>query len=53
MMTAEVEVEAKSLKAAIKEVEENDALLDLSCDGSYLDYSFEVNEDVTTELNNT
>lgn len=52
-MVAEVKVRAKSLNEAIKLVDEDDGtIVNTSTDGNYLDDSFEVNREVTEELNN-
>ena len=52
-MVHEVDIYAKSLKEAIEIVNRDEGvIIDTSKDGSYLDDSFEVNEQVTEELNN-
>ena len=52
-MVHEVEIYANSLEEAIKIVNEDDGtIINTDKDGCYLDDSFEVNEEVTKELNN-
>lgn len=48
VMTADVVVEANSLDEAIRQVEDMPSLPE---DGDYLDGSFEINSEVTRELN--
>jgi hypothetical protein len=48
VMTTDIVVEANSLAEAIRKAEDMD---DLPDDGDYLDGSFEVNLEVTRELN--
>jgi len=52
IMVEEVDIFAKSLEEAISIVNNDEGvIIDTSKDGSYLDDSFEVNQEVTEELN--
>lgn len=51
IMTKTIEVEADSLEDAIEKIQDDVFQNDIPSDGEYLTDSFEINKDITAELN--